>query len=94
LNAVRETVEGATNVRHVAADGETPGWDIEYRDANGELNAMEVKAASGSAFPLLALSRRRLFRVKSQLAAHPRPWGLAGSGNAYAQPVIWRVRRT
>jgi len=57
---IRETVAGATAVRHVAADGETPGWDIEYQDANGELNAVEVKAASGSAFANFELTQGEL----------------------------------
>jgi hypothetical protein len=48
---------GATEIRHVAADGETPGWDIQYRDADGELNAVEVKGASGSAFPNFELTQ-------------------------------------
>ena len=47
---IRERVVGATTIRHVAAEGETPGWDIEYKDADGHLNAVEVKGSSGSAF--------------------------------------------
>ncbi len=50
IRYIRERVLGATNIRHVASAGETPGWDIEYRDADGNLNAIEVKGTSGDAF--------------------------------------------
>lgn len=50
LNWIKKNVPDATNVRWVAEAGDTPGWDIEYADATGELTAVEVKGASGSAF--------------------------------------------
>jgi hypothetical protein len=51
LRYVHEFGVGATQIRHVAISGETPGWDIEYTDPTGELNAVEVKGTSGAAFP-------------------------------------------
>ena len=41
---------GATNIRWVAKEGLTPGWDIEYNNAGGELIAVEVKGTTDSAF--------------------------------------------
>lgn len=45
----------AATLRWTAADGETPGWDIEYTSAR-ELVAIEVKASGGPAFPSIELS--------------------------------------
>ena len=38
---------GAKNIRWVARQGLTPGWDIEYEDGAGELIAVEVKGCAG-----------------------------------------------
>jgi hypothetical protein len=43
-------VPAASAIRNVAAEGETPGWDLEYKDADGMLQAVEVKGSSGSGF--------------------------------------------
>jgi hypothetical protein len=53
---IREYVVGATGIRHVSTTGETPGWDIEYVDAAGELNAVEVKGTTGAAFTCFDLT--------------------------------------
>ena len=42
--------EQAATVRWVAAAGETPGWDVEYVGADGELVAVEVKGTTGRSF--------------------------------------------
>ena len=47
---IQEKVPGVTAFRHVAVEGETPGWDMEYTDADGNFCAVEVKGSSGSAF--------------------------------------------
>jgi len=60
LRHVRERVLGATEIRHVASFGETPGWDIEYRDIEGNLNAIEVKGTSGDAFIAFDLTDNEL----------------------------------
>jgi hypothetical protein len=52
----RAPLEGWTAVRWVADAGETPGWDIEYRDADGVLQAVEVKATTAEAFGSLELT--------------------------------------
>jgi hypothetical protein len=57
LEYLRQTLSSpeAATLRWTAADGETPGWDIEYTSA-GELVAIEVKATGGPAFPSIELS--------------------------------------
>jgi hypothetical protein len=57
LRFIGESVMGARDIRHVAADGEKPGWDIQYLDADGNLNAVEVKGSSASAFPNFELTQ-------------------------------------
>ena len=54
---LRRTLPAAvsTTLRWTAADGEAPGWDIEYTSA-GELVVVEVKASGGPAFPSIELS--------------------------------------
>lgn len=47
--------ETSKTVRWVANDGETPGWDIEYKE-NGERIGVEVKATRGSSFPSIELT--------------------------------------
>ncbi len=39
-----------TEVRWVADDGEKPGWDLQYVDARGVLQAVEVKTTTGPKF--------------------------------------------
>lgn len=42
--------EERRTLRWVASEGETPGWDIEYKDRDGQLIAIEVKGTKGSTF--------------------------------------------
>src|SRR6516165_4690234 len=51
-------------VRHVADEGETPGWDIEYLSEAGELNAVEVKATTASTFLNFQLTAGELSAAK------------------------------
>jgi len=44
------------SVDWVARRGETPGWDIQYRDESGELIAVEVKASTLSKFTTLEVT--------------------------------------
>lgn len=41
---------GATNIRWIAREGVTPGWDLQYENEQGNLIAVEVKGATGPAF--------------------------------------------
>jgi hypothetical protein len=41
---------GAKNIRWVAKQGLTPGWDIQYEDQAGNVVAVEVKGSAGPLF--------------------------------------------
>ena len=60
MRHVRQSIFGATKIRHVSVSGETPGWDIEYLDNLGDLNAVEVKGATGAIFPNFELTQGEL----------------------------------
>jgi hypothetical protein len=51
---------GCAEIVHRAAQGETPGWDIDYRDAAGVLHRVEVKGTVGGAFTTLDLTANEL----------------------------------
>ncbi len=68
---IRECIAGATAIRHVAIIGETPGWDIEYVNTAGELNAVEVKGSTGAAFPVFELTSGELMAARR---LGPRYW--------------------
>ena len=46
----------ARTLRWTAAEGRTPGWDIEYVDRAGNLVAVEVKGTQGPQFPSVELT--------------------------------------
>ena len=50
LRFIREQVAGSSHCVHRAAAGETPGWDMDYVDAAGVLQRVEVKGTIGGAF--------------------------------------------
>jgi hypothetical protein len=41
---------GAKNIRWVAQEGNTPGWDLQYEDSEGSLVGVEVKGTTGPQF--------------------------------------------
>ena len=47
---------GGKEIHWAAREGETPGWDIQYIDADGELVAIEVKGTSATAFTSIELT--------------------------------------
>jgi hypothetical protein len=47
-------------VVHRAAGGETPGWDIDYVDSDGQLHRVEVKGTVAGAFLSIALTAGEL----------------------------------
>jgi Domain of unknown function (DUF3883) len=47
---IRERVAGCSDCVHRAAIDETPGWDIDYVDAGGVLQRVEVKGTIAAAF--------------------------------------------
>jgi hypothetical protein len=65
---VKQAFPLAHEVRWVADQGETPGWDIEVTDEHGTVLALEVKGASGRAFLNFELTPGEL-RASQQLAS-------------------------
>jgi Holliday junction resolvase-like predicted endonuclease len=48
--------QGISDIRWVADEGKTPGWDIEYRDANGESIKVEVKSSQSKTITSVELT--------------------------------------
>jgi hypothetical protein len=48
------------DIVHRAAQRETPGWDIDYRDSGGGLHRVEVKGTVAAAFTTIDLTAREL----------------------------------
>jgi hypothetical protein len=51
---------GCAEIVHRAAQGETQGWDIDYRDAAGQLHRVEVKGTVGAAFTTIDLTANEM----------------------------------
>ena len=65
---VKKALPLARQVRWVADQGETPGWDIEVTDEHGTVLSLEVKGASGRAFLNFELTPGEL-RASQQLGS-------------------------
>lgn len=61
---IESSIPGAHGIRHVAALNEKPGWDIEYRDASGRLQRVEVKGAATRSFANFELTAGELAAAK------------------------------
>ena len=48
--------DGAHSFRWNARERETPGWDMEYKNKNNILQAIEVKSTTGSRFPSIEMT--------------------------------------
>jgi len=48
--------DGAHSFRWNARERETPGWDMEYKNKNNVLQAIEVKSTTGSRFPSIEIT--------------------------------------
>jgi hypothetical protein len=89
LKYIRERLAGVTCIRHVAQFGETPGWDIQYTDSDGELVAVEVKGASGAAFSNFELTEGELAAARK---LRSRYWIYLVAGCLGLRPRLHRVQ--
>jgi hypothetical protein len=64
LKWIAKNIVGAQNIRWIAQQGETPGWDIEYQNADGAIIGVEVKGTSGAAFTSFELTANELYAAK------------------------------
>jgi hypothetical protein len=60
IEFIKAEIPGAHGVRHVAFEGDKPGWDIEYFDAAKTLQRVEVKGTVAAAFPNFQLTAGEL----------------------------------
>jgi len=61
---ILQDIEGSTDHIHRAAIGETPGWDLDYLDANGRLHRVEVKGTQAAAFRNIEITANELVAAK------------------------------
>lgn len=69
LAYIKRQIAGCSQCAHRAALGETPGWDIDYCDAAGVLQRVEVKGTISAAFAAIELTSNELAAAK-QYAEH------------------------
>lgn len=65
LRYIQEHVAGCSAWVHRAAAGETPGWDIDYLDAAGALQRVEVKGTVAGAFTGVELTAGEMRAAKA-----------------------------
>ena len=87
LTFIRDTLCAPTIV-HRAAQGETPGWDLDYLDAAGQLHRVEVKGTVGGAFTAIDLTAGELKAAQLHGAAY---WLYLVAGCLTDHPRIQRV---
>lgn len=61
---ILQNIAGSTHHIHRAAIGETPGWDLDYLDANGRLHRVEVKGTQAAAFRNVEITANELDAAK------------------------------
>ena len=61
---ILQDIKGSTDHIHRAAIGETPGWDLDYLDANGSLHRVEVKGTQAAAFRNIEITANELAAAK------------------------------
>jgi len=87
LRHIGEDLPGVSYLRHVAP--ESKGWDIEYVDATGTLNFVEVKGASEAAFPSFELTRKEFSAARQH---GPRYWVYLVAGCLDQRPRLQRIQ--
>lgn len=70
LKYIQDQVAGCSDCVHRADIGETPGWDIDYRDASGALQRVEVKGTVAAAFSGVELTVNELTASRTHGAAY------------------------
>jgi hypothetical protein len=80
---------GAKNIRWLADEGSTPGWDLQYENEAGDLIAVEVKGTTDSTFANVDLTAGEW-----EAACHlgDRYWLFLVAQCCSAAPRIYRLR--
>lgn len=87
--ALLEAQGGCAEIVHRAGQRETPGWDIDYRDATGVLQRVEVKGTVGGAFAAIDLTANELRAAREHGECY---WIFLVSKCLTDTPRIQRVR--
>jgi Domain of unknown function (DUF3883) len=80
---------GARNIRWVADEGSTPGWDLQYENEEGDLIAVEVKGTTAPQFGSIDITAGE-WNAAQALGDHYWFYLVANCGTT--QPVLQRVR--
>lgn len=70
MKFILEQIAGCSDCIHRAAIGETPGWDIDYRDAAGTLQRVEVKGTTAAAFSGIEFTANEMNSAKANGPAY------------------------
>lgn len=70
LRYIETAFPGIRECTHRAANGETPGWDIDFLDAGGALHRVEVKGTVAAAFPGFMLTAGELRAARTHRAGY------------------------
>jgi hypothetical protein len=82
-------VLGASNIRWVAAEGSTPGWDLQYENQEGDLIAIEVKGTTAPQFGSIDITAGEWNAAR---ALGDRYWLYLVANCGTTQPVLQRLR--
>lgn len=89
LRYIQEQIIGCADCTHRAALGETPGWDLDYIDASGALQRVEVKGTTGAAFSSIDLTAGEMRAAKTHGASY---WLCLVAGCLTASPKVQLVQ--
>lgn len=89
LKYIQEQIAGSSDCVHRADIGETPGWDIDYRDAAGVLQRVEVKGTVAAAFSGIELTVNEMTAAK---AHGPDYWLCLVGGCETATPRVQMIQ--
>jgi hypothetical protein len=78
-----------SSITWVAAQGKTPGWDIEFRNAEGALIAVEVKGTTGDVFQSVEITAQEREAAKEKRDKY---WLVLVTACLHTQPKVSVVR--
>lgn len=74
VHQIVANLTGVSSCVHRAAIGETPGWDIDYVNASGELHRVAVKGTQAAAFRNIEITANELEAANSMGQVTPHIW--------------------
>ncbi|MBA4010937.1 MAG: hypothetical protein C0481_03645 [Phenylobacterium sp.] len=85
LRHIKAEHPGSTAHFHRAAMGETPGWDIDFRDEGGTLQRVEVKGTTGGGFTGIEVTAGELRSARTHRQGY---WLYLVAGCLTASPKV------